>query len=256
MKKLLVIEDNQEVRENLEEILSLSNYDVVTAEDGLVGVEKALKEKPNLIICDVMMPKLDGFGVLRILSQKAQTSHIPFIFLTAKTEVQDMRKGMGLGADDYITKPFQSTELLDAVEIRLQKSERLEQLFQQDIMSNKTLIDESKGLEDLNSLYQNKESKSYNKKDILFREGDLPKRIYYIVKGKVKTYRSNEYGKELVMDIYIKNDFLDLQSAVLQEVYEATAMVIEEAEIISIPIVEFQQLLNSSRDFSTRFIKG
>ena len=111
MKKILVIEDNGEVRENLEEILELSGYDVLTAEDGKVGVEKALTDPPDLILCDVMMPHLDGFGVLNILSKKSSTANVPFIFLTAKAEKSDFRRGMNLGADDYITKPFHLAEL-------------------------------------------------------------------------------------------------------------------------------------------------
>src|SRR5688572_13362054 len=100
MKKILLIEDNTEVRENTSEIISLANYEVLTAENGKVGVELAQKEKPDLIICDIMMPELDGYGVLHILSKKPETAGIPFIFLTAKTEKNDVRKGMNLGADD------------------------------------------------------------------------------------------------------------------------------------------------------------
>ncbi|MHC4378726.1 MAG: response regulator transcription factor, partial [Planctomycetota bacterium] len=129
MKKILVIEDNEEVRENLEEILELSGYQVTTAEDGKVGVEKALTNPPDLILCDVMMPHLDGFGVLNILSKKSATSNVPFIFLTAKTEKSDFRRGMNLGADDYVTKPFYKDELLDVIETRLEKSERLKKQF-------------------------------------------------------------------------------------------------------------------------------
>lgn len=106
MKKILVIEDNLEVRENLEEILELYGYDVETAENGKIGVHKALEKQPDLILCDVMMPELDGFGVLNILSRKDKTNGIPFVFLTAKSEKEDWRRGMNLGADDYITKPF------------------------------------------------------------------------------------------------------------------------------------------------------
>ena len=114
MKKILVIEDNHDVRENLAEILELSDYTVYTAENGKTGVEKAMEHLPDLILCDVMMPELDGFGVLRILEKKQNTANIPFIFLTAKSEKTDFRKGMNLGADDYITKPFDDVELLDA----------------------------------------------------------------------------------------------------------------------------------------------
>ena len=124
MKKILIIEDNPDVRENTAEILELSNYEVVTAENGKEGVKAASEELPDLIICDVMMPELDGFGVLRILSQNPVTATIPFIFLTARTEKSDFRKGMSLGADDYITKPFDDVDLLNAIEIRLKKHEK------------------------------------------------------------------------------------------------------------------------------------
>ena len=116
MKKILLIEDNLDVRENTEEILSLANYKVFTAANGKIGVELAHTEKPDLIICDIMMPELDGYGVLHILSKNEDTARIPFIFLTAKTEKSDIRKGMNLGADDYLTKPFDDTDLLNAIE--------------------------------------------------------------------------------------------------------------------------------------------
>src|SRR6187200_2411089 len=129
MKKILLIEDNLEVRENTEEILSLANYEVLTAPNGKVGVELAQKENPDLIICDIMMPELDGYGVLHILNKKAETAGIPFIFLTAKTEKTDIRKGMNLGADDYLTKPFDDTDLLNAIEARLHKSSMQHKLY-------------------------------------------------------------------------------------------------------------------------------
>src|SRR5574343_1429966 len=123
MKKVLLVEDNTEVRENTAEILELAGYEVLTAENGKVGVEKAVKESPDLIICDIMMPVLDGYGTLHMLSKNDKTAHIPFIFLTAKAERSDMRKGMEMGADDYITKPFDDIELLNAIESRFKKLE-------------------------------------------------------------------------------------------------------------------------------------
>ena len=112
MPRILLIEDNKEVRENTAEILELGGYAVVTAADGKKGVEEVHKQKPDLIICDIMMPVLDGYGVLHLLSKNPETAIIPFIFLTAKTERGEMRRGMEMGADDYITKPFSSEELL------------------------------------------------------------------------------------------------------------------------------------------------
>ena len=121
MKKILLIEDNDEIRENTAEILELSNYKVITAENGKRGVELAMGNKPDLIVCDIMMPVLDGYGVLMTLQKNTDTQNIPFIFLTAKAERNDFRKGMELGADDYITKPFEGSELLNAIESRLKK---------------------------------------------------------------------------------------------------------------------------------------
>ena len=112
MKKILIIEDNPDVRENLSEILTLSGYEAETAENGRIGVDKAQKNAPDLILCDIMMPELDGYGVLHILSRHHQTADVPFIFLTAKAEKEDFRRGMSMGADDYIAKPFDELALL------------------------------------------------------------------------------------------------------------------------------------------------
>ena len=121
MKKILLIEDNDDIRSNTAEILELANYEVEVAENGKRGVEKALEFLPDLIICDIMMPELDGYGVLHAIQRNETIKNTPFIFLTAKTERSDFRKGMEQGADDYITKPFDGTELLNAVDGRLKK---------------------------------------------------------------------------------------------------------------------------------------
>src|SRR5450432_895433 len=118
---ILVIDDNKDIRENTAEILDLAGYTTLTAENGKTGVEIAVREKPSIIVCDIMMPELDGYGVLHLLRKNPSTEHVPFIFLTAKTERGDFRKGMEMGADDYITKPFDDIELLNAIEIRLKK---------------------------------------------------------------------------------------------------------------------------------------
>src|SRR5450432_3284488 len=140
MKKILVIEDNEEVRDNIAEILELSDFEVLQAGDGKAGVALALKESPDLIICDIMMPELDGYGVLHLLSKHKETYGVPFIFLTAKSEKTDLRKGMEMGADDYITKPFDGTELLNAVEIRLKKTESLKKHLGTDSKKESELV--------------------------------------------------------------------------------------------------------------------
>ena len=201
MKKILVIEDNEEVRENLEEILELSGYQVTTAEDGKVGVEKALTNPPDLILCDVMMPHLDGFGVLNILSKKSATSNVPFIFLTAKTEKSDFRRGMNLGADDYVTKPFYKDELLDVIETRLEKSERLKKQFDKTEQGLTAFINEAKGYEELRKLSDERKVKHYKRRDLIFEEGDYPRYLYFVKSGKAKVFKTNEDGKEYIIEI-------------------------------------------------------
>jgi DNA-binding NarL/FixJ family response regulator len=122
MKKILVIEDEPEMRRNLTTILRLEKFHPVAAENGRVGVELAKKEKPDLILCDVMMPELDGYGVLAALRADAETVAMPFIFLTAKGEKPHIRAGMNLGADDYLTKPIAKADLLGAIRSRLERA--------------------------------------------------------------------------------------------------------------------------------------
>ena len=124
MKKILIIEDEPEMRRNLATVLRLESYQPLTAENGNLGVELAKREKPDLILCDVMMPGLDGYGVLQTLRDDAQLALIPFVFLTAKGEKDDLRSGMNLGADDYLTKPVAKADLLNTIEARLRRSDQ------------------------------------------------------------------------------------------------------------------------------------
>ena len=128
MRKVLLIEDDPVLRENTAELLELSEYEVVTASNGKKGVKAAKEHLPNVIVCDIMMPELDGYGVLDQLGKNESTRHIPFIFLSAKTEKEDIRKGMNLGADDYLTKPFEEQDLFNAIESRLARVSILKEL--------------------------------------------------------------------------------------------------------------------------------
>lgn len=131
MTKVLIIEDEDSIRENMAELLEMEDFEVETASNGMRGLEKAKNILPDLILCDVMMPKLDGYEVLTELRKRPETANIPFIFLTAKTERTDLRQGMNLGADDYLTKPCSSQELLEAIAARLQRNARQQERLKQ-----------------------------------------------------------------------------------------------------------------------------
>src|ERR1700745_13986 len=148
MKKILVIEDNEVIRETVTEILELSGSNVTAAINGKAGIGAAQKQKPDLIICDIMMPGVDGYGVLHVLHKDPETQGIPFIFLTSKSERSDFRNAMEMGADDYITKPFAGNELLNAIESRFKKAEII----------RKTLTPDLEGLNELMSTLGNKQT--------------------------------------------------------------------------------------------------
>ena len=255
MKKILVIEDNLEVRENLEEILELYGYEVVTAENGKVGVEIALKDQPDLIICDIMMPELDGFGVINILSKRQETASIPFVFLTAKSEKIDWRRGMNLGADDYITKPFYKDELLKVIELRLTKSEALKNSGQSTGDRWNSFINEARGYEQLKKLTIDKRSKVIPKKGIVFEEGDYPRNLYYIKSGKIKVYKTNEHGKEFIIHVLGEGAFFGYVNLITNTDYSESASALEPTEITLVPKEDFTQLLYVNQDVSAQFIR-
>jgi DNA-binding NarL/FixJ family response regulator len=141
MKKILVIEDEPEMRRNITALLRYYDYDPIAAENGRQGLEMARREKPDLILCDVMLPELDGHGVLQAMQSDAKLAQTPFIFLTARGEKEDVRSGMNLGADDYLTKPVANADLVRAIEARLKRSEQqLRREFKPDFSSVDPLL--------------------------------------------------------------------------------------------------------------------
>ncbi len=255
MKKILIVEDNTEIRENIGEILELADYEPILAENGKRGVELATRENPDLIICDIMMPELDGYGVLHILSKKESTASIPFIFLTAKAEKADMRKGMGLGADDYLTKPFDDTELLDSIEARLRKVEALKKDYSNNEDGLHKFVSAAKEHHNLESLTASYNPRIFKKKNEIYRVGDYANHLYLMVKGKVKTLKANEDGKELITGIYTEGDYFGYEVLLKEINHEDSAEAIEESSIIQIPKNEFFELIYSNRDVAQRFIQ-
>lgn len=254
-KRILLIEDNLDMRENTAEILQLARYHVLTAKNGKEGVELAEKEKPDLIICDIMMPVLDGYGVLHMLSKNEPTSGIPFIFLTAKAERVDFRKGMEMGADDYLTKPFDDIELLNAVESRLKKTDLLKKEFSKSVEGLNQFINQANGFDTLKKLSEDCDVRAYRKKEDIYREGSYPKGLYFLNKGRVKTYKLNDQGKELITGLHKEGDFFGYLSLLEEGKNTDIATTLEDSEICLIPKNDFYSLVYKNADVSKKFIK-
>ncbi|MBP7184563.1 MAG: response regulator [Saprospiraceae bacterium] len=256
-KKILVIEDNQEVRDNICEILSLSDYEVESAANGKLGVEKAKRDIPDLIICDVMMPELDGYGVLHILSNNEQTAYIPFIFLSAKTDKEDIRRGMNLGADDYITKPFDNEILLQIIQNKLKKYDA--------IRSHPLLLHHShesfKGIKfnkfensNFSELFEKAELRNYLPKEHIFKTHQIPRAVYYIEKGMVKTSILSENGKDFITHLYKPKDFFGYESLFKGVQYQSDAIAIDEVTLYRIEERDFFEAFFSKSEIMIHFV--
>jgi len=245
MKKLiLLIEDDRIVRENTAELLQFANYDVITASNGLIGVEEALKNLPDIIICDIMMPKLDGYGVYKILLSNEESKNIPFIFLSSKSNYIDRRKGMELGADDYLTKPFDESELLTAIEIRLKKASQKK--ASHSIVSNSSKNGSFAKVNNLNELIEilcNRKTHTYKKGDTLFCEGNISNHIYLVKEGLIKTYKNTPEGKELITGLYKKKQFIGYTSSLGNFPHNEYAESIGDSIIIKIDKIDIKNIL-------------
>ena len=255
MKTILVIDDNNEIRENTAEILDLAGYRTVTAENGKMGVTQALKEKPDLIVCDIMMPDLDGYGVLHLLKKNPETENIPFIYLTAKTERADLRKGMEMGADDYIMKPFDDIELLRAIEIRLKKMAIVRGSYEEGEKGANELMRELKGSGMIKLDVENYDAEQYSKKQMLYNADKRPRFLYFVKSGKVKTFRIHEDGKEYITNLYSDGDFLGYIALLENSVYEESAEILEDSLIVSINKDDFLDAIYNDMTIAGKFIK-
>ncbi len=246
-ERILIIEDNREVRENIATILGLYGYETLTAVNGLAGVKAATEAVPDLILCDVMMPELDGFGVLNILLENERTAGIPFIFITAKTEMEDIRRGMNLGADDYITKPFYKDELLRVIQVRLKKAagraaapEAEEQLY---------LSDPDRGRATLRKVFATSDRRRvFEAGQIIVREGDHPHFIYRVDRGHVHLVRTHEYGKDYIIAQLGEGEIFGAPSALEREPFYYTARAASgPTECSLLPLEELLKMINTDR---------
>lgn len=255
MKKVLFIEDDTVVRENTAELLELAEYDVITAANGKLGLAIAKKELPDIILCDIMMPEMDGYGVLQNLAKDPATQHIPFIFLSAKTEHKDIRRGMDLGADDYLTKPFEEEELISAIESRLAKVAILKKLQE----NNKTAVkDEPQqklaSLQDLREEVKKYEQQTFKGGETIYEEGKQSNHFFFVDKGVVKAHRMDEYGKELITSLYKEGDFFGHTSFSKTHAYTEYATAMEETRLYVITKEEFKNILMNNSNITLELI--
>ncbi|WMI68087.1 response regulator [Mangrovimonas sp. YM274] len=257
MKKILLIEDDTMLRENTAELLELSGYSVNTAPNGKHAIEHIKDDLPNIVICDIMMPELDGYGVLEALSKDEDTKYIPFIFLSAKTERKDVRKGMELGADDYIPKPFQEDELINAIESRLAKSEILkDQRASQEMPVPEANADELETLNDLKNFFDdNGDVICFQKGDTIYEEGQNSNFIYLITKGSVKSHKLDELGKDLTTSLYNEDDLFGYASFSQDRPYQETATAIVDTEVACISKKTLKDLLDNNHKIALELMQ-
>ncbi|HEK21408.1 response regulator [Mucilaginibacter sp. 44-25] len=254
-KNILIIEDNDDIRENVVEILELAGFNVHQAPNGKNGVDLAIHHHPDLILCDIMMPELDGFGVLYMLNKNPETEHIPFIFLTARTERFDLRKGMEMGADDYLAKPFDDLELLNAIDIRLKKQMAQEKFYSKSLDRLHNLFSKNDGLSELKNIIQERRTKAFKKNQVIYYEGDKGNGLYLLLSGKVKCIKIAKDGRELMTGLYGRDEYLGINAMLLNEGHSDTATAMEDSILCMIPRELLEKLLNQFPDVAREFIK-
>jgi CRP-like cAMP-binding protein len=250
---ILIIEDSQEQLENTDELLKLAGYQTFLAHNGKEGLTLAREHKPDLILCDVVMPELDGYGVLRALENIPELAATPLIFMSVNTERADFRKGMDLGADDYLPKPFNGDELLNIVGARLRKRRLLHHADLKAANGFPGKGEVSAAAQNLDVLLEHKTRKKLKKKELLFLEGNSAMYLYYVCSGKIKSFKSNKEGKEYIADIYGKGDFIGYAALMGDGIQHVSAMAIEDSELCLVPKHDFLQLLSSNTDVALKF---
>ena len=254
-RKILVIDGNHNTRKNTASLLKLGGYEVLEASEGKSGLEAALQEIPDLILCDHAMPGLDGSGVLHVLGKNPETASIPFVLQGTKASLDEFRQGMNLGADDFLVKPFESTDLLKVVEVRLNRRDLFRGLIEPDGDTIEQYFRQERNLAELSRLTENRIHRIMRKKELIYMDGQSPSDIYYIRRGMVKTYKINKDGKELITGFHRQGSVIGHLSILQNSHYNESAEVVAEAEIGFISRQDFLVTLYNNHEVSSRFIQ-
>lgn len=254
-ERILIIDDDNNIRTTTARILEYMGYEVTQADNGKTGVNLASQQRPDLILCDITMPELDGYDVLHLLSKNPETTIIPFIFLTAKSERLDYRKGMEMGADDYLIKPFTKIEILNAIESRLNKNEKRKVYFGRNLQRIDGFANPQDGNAELKSLIASRKIRKITKKQTLYYDGDQPMGIYLILDGSIKTIKLSDDGREFMTGLYKTGDYLGVNALLLDEVFNETAVATEDATVCMLPKDIISTLLKRYPEISHQFLR-
>jgi CRP-like cAMP-binding protein len=246
MKTILLIDDDEAARTSTAELLALAGYAVSIAENGKIGVEKAQANRPDLVLCDIGMPVLDGYGVLYSFRQNARLARVPFIFLTARAGRAEVRRGMELGADDYLTKPFENSELLSAIAGRFTRFQQLSPVPDEEVpVTSGPSAFVASQRNNLLNLIADRKPHPVPRRQIIYAEGDEPTRLYYVQAGRVKIVKTTASGKELITGFYQTGEFFGYKALLEGTVYHDAAVAVEDSTLFYIPADDFAQLLRN-----------
>lgn len=254
-RKIVLIDGNQTTRKNTSSILRLAGYEVQEASEGKSGLEIILQEIPDLVICDLVMNGLDGSGVLHVLRKNPETTSIPFVLQGTKASLNEFRDGMNLGADDFLVKPYEGTDLLQMVETRIQRVEQFKGLLKTDPDIIEQYFRQDRKIKDLENLTENRIHRIMRKKEVLFMEGQTPSDIFLIRRGMVKTFKINKDGKELITGFHRAGSVIGHLPIFQNTTYNENAEVVTEAEIGFISKQDFLVTLYNNHEVSTKIIQ-
>lgn len=254
-KRILLIDTDSKTRKETNSILGLAGYSVLPATDGKAGLEIALQEIPDLILCDLDMPGLDGSGVLHVLGKNPETAGIPFILQTEKHTPDIFRDGMNLGADDLLVKPADGTGLLRMIETRLRRHEMLLGMQMPANEEVEEFFRSDRPVREFEKLMEGRIRRVLRRKESLYMEGQTPNDVFFVRSGLVKTFRINSDGKELITGLHRDNSFIGTTPVLRMSPYTENAEVVTDAEVGFISRQDFLSLICTNHQAAARIIR-
>lgn len=255
MPNILAISNNNDILSSIVDILKLADYNVWEADNGKDGIIKARNLHPDLIVCALDSDIIDGYVVLKIIREHEALSFIPFIFVTEDDTPRNVRMGMNLGADDYITKPFSPSELLSALECRLKKAFKQQKYHIGHVATGVNESENSILPFSMSSFIGNRNSRYFRDRQKIYEEGELPLNLYFIIKGRVKTFKSVEYRREFITGLQGEGDFLGHIALLNGGNYNESAEAIGDVILAIIPVSNFEEIISVSSHARRYFIQ-